>query len=84
MRLALAAIVAAAMAVFCAARLRVTTDITHFLPAGADHRLAGLSRQLADSSLTRTLILSFGAPRGGARGRVRRARPDARAREVRL
>jgi predicted exporter len=62
MRLALAAIVAAAMAVFCAARLRVTTDITHFLPAGADHRLAGLSRQLADSSLTRTLILSFGAP----------------------
>jgi len=61
-RLLVAAAVAAAMTIFCATRLRVTTDITHFMPAGSDHRLARLSRQLADSSLTRTLILSVGAP----------------------
>ena len=61
-RLVLAAVTATAMAIFCVARLRVTTEITHFLPAGADHRLADLSRQLADSPLTRTLILSVGAP----------------------
>ncbi|HTA20010.1 MAG TPA: MMPL family transporter [Polyangia bacterium] len=61
-RLLLAAAAAAAMTIFCATRLRVTTDITHFLPSGSDHRLAGLSRQLADSSLTRTLILSVAAP----------------------
>jgi predicted exporter len=61
-RLLFVSALAGAMAVFCALRLRVTTDITHFLPAGADHRLAGLSRQLADSTLTRTLILSVGAP----------------------
>ena len=88
------------MIVFCALRLRVTTDITHFLPAGTDHRLAELSRRLADSSLTRTLILDVGGvgPAGGARrrrraggrpggaprGRVDRARPDARAGRVGL
>ena len=65
-RLGLAVAVAAAMAVFCALRLRVTTDITHFMPAGSDHRLAALSRQLADSSLTRTLILDVGAPDGAS------------------
>jgi predicted exporter len=58
----LAAVLAAGMAAFIALRLQVSTDITHFLPAGADHRLANLSRQLADSTLTRTLILSVGAP----------------------
>src|SRR5450432_751601 len=63
-RLALAAALAVAMGAFCATHLRVTTDITHFLPAGADHRLAGLSRQLADSALTRTLILSVEGPDG--------------------
>src|SRR4051812_44278243 len=49
------------MATYSALRLEVTTDITHFLPAGADHRMAQLSRELADSPLTRTLILSIGA-----------------------
>jgi len=60
LRLGVAAALATAMVVFCAMRLRVTTDITHFLPAGTDHRLAELSRRLADSALTRTLILDVG------------------------
>ncbi|MEO5769357.1 MAG: MMPL family transporter, partial [Polyangia bacterium] len=57
-----AIILAMAMALFSGLRWRVVTDITHFLPAGTDHALATISRQLADSALTRTLILSI---RGG-------------------
>ncbi|HXU00141.1 MAG TPA: hypothetical protein VN903_04075, partial [Polyangia bacterium] len=60
LHLGVAAVVTVAMIVFCALRLRVNNDITHFLPAGTDHRLADLSRQLADSTLTRTLILDVG------------------------
>jgi predicted exporter len=62
-RLALivAAAAALAMATLCALRLKVTTDITHFLPAGTDRGLGQLTRQLADSALTRNLILSVGA-----------------------
>ena len=54
------------MATYSSLRLEVTTDITHFLPAGGDHRMAQLSRELADSPLTRTLILSVGATRDDA------------------
>ncbi|HVR62830.1 MAG TPA: MMPL family transporter [Polyangia bacterium] len=61
-QLGLAAALMAAAAIYCALRLKVTTDITHFLPAGSDHRLAELSRRLADSTLTRTLIVSVGGP----------------------
>src|SRR5262245_2876506 len=60
LRLGIAALLAVGMIVFCALRLRVNNDITHFLPAGTDHRLAELSRRLADSTLTRTLILDVG------------------------
>ena len=60
LHLGVAAAATVAMIVFCALRLRVNNDITHFLPAGTDHRLADLSRQLADSTLTRTLILDVG------------------------
>jgi predicted exporter len=60
LQLGVAALVTAGMIVFCALRLRVNNDITHFLPSGTDHRLADLSRQLADSTLTRTMILDVG------------------------
>jgi predicted exporter len=46
-----------AMGVFVALRLELTSEITHFLAAGDDARLAKLSRQLADSELTKTTIL---------------------------
>src|SRR5216684_7575530 len=61
-KLGVAAALMAAAAIYCGLRLKVTTDITHFLPAGSDHRLATLSRRLADSTLTRTLIVSVGGP----------------------
>jgi predicted exporter len=50
-----------AMAVFCALRMRVSTEITFFLPDGEDQKLAEISRQLLDSTLTRTMILSVEA-----------------------
>jgi len=58
--LALAA-VAAAMVVYCAIHLHVGTDITRFLPVGSRSELAVLSSRLADSPLTRTIVLSIGS-----------------------
>jgi predicted exporter len=42
--------------------MAVTTDITHFLADETDAKLAGISRQLAQSELTRTMILSVQGP----------------------
>jgi len=51
-----------AMAVFCASRLHIGTDVTNFMPDGGRAKLASLSRKLANSELTRTMTLSVGAP----------------------
>jgi len=47
-----------ALAVVCWLQMAVTTDITHFLADETDAKLAGISRQLAQSELTRTIVLS--------------------------
>ncbi|MFV8753909.1 MMPL family transporter [Nannocystaceae bacterium ST9] len=60
----LAALWLAAMGVIVATKLSVTSEITHFLAAGDDARLARLSRQLAESELTKTTILVVGSGRG--------------------
>ena len=52
---------AIAMLVYSALHLRVGTDITNFLPVGSRSELAALSSRLADSPLTRTVVLSLGA-----------------------
>jgi predicted exporter len=52
---------AAAMAGYSALHLRVGTDISRFLPTSGSSGLAALSTQLADSPLTRTVVLSIGA-----------------------
>ena len=46
------------MAAFVALRFEATTDITHLLPTAKDQQLAAIARQLADSSLSRTMILA--------------------------
>ena len=46
------------LALVCWRRMAVTTDITHFLADETDAQLAGISRQLAQSDLMRTMILS--------------------------
>lgn len=51
------AVLLAVMGVFVGLKLEVTSEITHFLAAGDDARLAKLSRQLAQSELTKTTIL---------------------------
>ena len=49
---------------YCAARLQVVTDITAFMADVADPKLAELSRGLASSELTRTLVLSIDDEKG--------------------
>jgi len=63
-RLASIALGAAALAMlaYCAANLRFGTDITNFLPDGSSSDLAALSGRLTDSTLTRTVVVSIGAP----------------------
>jgi predicted exporter len=60
----------AAMGIFCWLRFSMSTEITHFLPRGGDTRGAELTKALADSELTRTMILSIGAddPESAAAG----------------
>ncbi|PRQ03688.1 MMPL family protein [Enhygromyxa salina] len=51
------ALVLGLMGVFVGLKLELTSEITHFLAAGDDGRLVKLSRQLAESELTKTTIL---------------------------
>lgn len=48
-----------AMGVFCAARLRVTNDVTRFLGAASEDELVRVSRRLAESDLNRMLVLTI-------------------------
>lgn len=50
----------ASMALFIYLRFEVTSEITHFLPAGTDRALALFSTQLSESSLARTTIINLG------------------------
>ena len=50
------------LAAYVALNLEITTDISQFLPSVQDRRLARMARELAESDLTRTMILSIGAP----------------------
>ncbi len=59
---AVVTIVLVLMSAYCLRRFKITTDITYFLPTGADQRLLNVSRAIADSELTRTMILSVAAP----------------------
>lgn len=52
---------AVAMVAYCAANLEIGTDITKFMPDGSGASLATLSRRLANSELTRTMVLSIAA-----------------------
>jgi predicted exporter len=60
--LAVGALALAGMSAYSGLHMRVSTDITHFLPSSDERRLAEISKRLTDSSLTRTMILSVEAP----------------------
>jgi len=61
-RIACGVVLAAVLAWHGATHLKVTSAITHFLPAAADSSLARISESLAESELTRTLILAVHGP----------------------
>lgn len=63
-RAGLGAALVAGLVAFCALRLQVVTDITAFMADVADPKLAALSRGMASSELTRTLVLSVSDERG--------------------
>jgi predicted exporter len=62
LRAALGLAVMVLLAAICWQRMAVTTDITYFIADEGDARLAGISRQLAQSELTRTIVLSVQGP----------------------
>lgn len=47
------------LAAYCAANFAVTNEITHFLASGDDARKGRLARALAESDLTRALVLTL-------------------------
>ena len=61
-RLAVGCALFAALCLFVALNFRVTTDITRFMPNVAGDDVAALSREIADSELSRTMILAIEAP----------------------
>ena len=61
-RLAFGGLLVLILASYVALNFRVTTDISHFLPDAADDEIAILSREIAGSELSRTMILAIEAP----------------------
>jgi predicted exporter len=53
--------VLAALAAWAVKYVELSTDIANFMPAESDAELASLASSLADSELTRTMILTVGA-----------------------
>ena len=60
-RLFAGGVVFLALLSYVALNFRVTTDISRFLPEGADGTLSALSREIAESELSRTMILAIEA-----------------------
>jgi len=58
---ALFAVAVAGMLAYCATHLELSTDVTNFLPEGSASELADLASRLADSELSRTMVLTVGA-----------------------
>lgn len=61
-RLILGAALVAGLLAYVVLHFQVTTDISDFLPDSRGGTLSELSRQIADSELTRTMILAIEAP----------------------
>jgi len=60
-QLSLGIVVWIAMAIFCGCRFEMTHSIAEFVDAQGDSTVAGLSRGLADSELTRSVVLVVSA-----------------------
>ncbi len=60
--LAIALLAIGGLATFVALRMEIVSDVTHFLPDANDRSLARLSKEIAQSELTRTMVLAIGGP----------------------
>ncbi len=60
-RLAAWAVLGVALLVYSASRITFATDITNFMPDGRGAELAQISRELVQSDLARTMVLTIGA-----------------------
>ncbi|MFY9344570.1 MAG: MMPL family transporter [Planctomycetota bacterium] len=60
-RVVAGALVLAALSVFVATQMKVTTDISHFLPGGAADARLSLARQVAVGEISRTTIVLIDA-----------------------
>ncbi len=60
-RLLAGGVIFLALLAYVVLNFRVTTDISRFLPDGVDGTLSALSREIADSELSRTMILAIEA-----------------------
>ncbi len=83
-RLTAAALLLFGLIGYVAARFEVTTDIVDFLPDGEGRVLASLSREIADSELSRTMILTLEASDLASALRASRAFEAALRRDERL
>ena len=54
-------VVALVLLAFCAVKLRLGTNITHFMPDHSRSELGAVAGRLADSPFSRTMVLSLGA-----------------------
>jgi predicted exporter len=55
-------VVTLVLLLYCATHMRVVSDVASFMPTSGSSELAALSRALTDSDLSRTMVLSIGAP----------------------
>jgi predicted exporter len=83
-RLIFAGVVFVALLSYVVLHFRVTTDISHFLPDAEDGELSALSRQIAESELSRTMILAIEAPDAMTAIRASRAFEESLRREPRV
>jgi predicted exporter len=60
--LALAAAFLLGLGAFVALRLEVSLGVTHFLATESERELSTVARRIAESALTRTMVLAVGAP----------------------
>ena len=83
-RLVGAAAFVLALAAYVVLRFEVTTDVSQFLPDAEDQAMSVLSRELADSELSRSMILALEARDQASALRASRAFEAALRRDARI
>lgn len=83
-RIGIAAFLFVALGAYVALNFQITTDIAHFLPDVDNNEVAALSRDIADSELSRTMIFAIEAADTEAAVNASRAFEEALRRDARV